>query len=168
MTSATFADPDTFADTLASPGATRNDVFRLVADTLQEKAGAKLVTVTSVDPEDLSYERLYSTMPEVYPVSGRKPANTTSWSLKVMEQREVFVANDYAAVAAAMPDHETIRSIGCESLVNVPLVLSGRVIGTLNCLAASGNFSAEKVQACKDMRLPLILSLLASDENIFR
>lgn len=164
MTSAATAYPDAFADSLARAGSTSADLFRLIADSLREKTGAKLVTVTAVDPRDLSYERLYSSMPEVYPVSGRKPANTTRWSQQVMEKQEVFVANDYKTLAEAMPDHETIRSIGCESLVNVPLVLFGQVIGTLNCLAGSGHFSDDRVQACKDMRLPIILGIVADND----
>ena len=164
MTSALTAYPDDFADTVARPASTSADLFKLVADELREKAGAKLVTVTAVDPDDLSYERLYSSMPDVYPVSGRKPANTTRWSQQVMEKLEVFVANDYETLAEVMADHDTIRSIGCESIVNVPLVLFGRVIGTLNCLAESGHFDKDRVQACKDMRLPVILGILAKGE----
>lgn len=164
MTSAPTAHPDDFADALARSASTSDDVFKLVADELREKAGAKLVTVTAVDPNDLSYERLYSSMPDVYPVSGRKPANTTRWSQQVMEKLEVFVANDYETLAEVMADHDTIRSIGCESLVNVPLVLFGRVIGTLNCLAESGHFDEDRVQTCKDMRLPVIVGILAKSE----
>jgi len=164
MTSAAVTYPDIFAEILARSETRSADLFALVADELREKAGAKLVTVTAVDPNDLSYERLYSSMPEVYPVSGRKPPNATRWSQQVMENLEVFVANDYDALAEAMYDHDTIRSIGCESIVNVPLVLFGKVIGTLNCLAGKGHFDKHRVQLCKDMRLPLILGILAHAE----
>lgn len=153
------------ADVIARPGAQAAALFRFVADTLRDRAGARLVTITAVDPVELSYERLFSTDPVVYPVGGRKPANITAWSRTVMEQHDVFVANDYAALSAAMYDHETIRAIGCESIVNVPLVLAGRVIGTLNCLAGPGHFNDARVRACTDMRLPVLLGLLAHDRR---
>lgn len=164
MTTATTGHADDFADLLARREATSADIFKLVADRLQGDIGAKLVTVTAVDPEDLSYERLFSTMPDVYPVSGRKPANNTSWADTVMKNLDVYVANDYEALTETMADHEVIRSIGCGSLVNVPLIYFGRVVGTLNCLAGTGHFDAARVQACKDMRLPALIGILANQD----
>lgn len=162
MTTATTGTADDFADLLARPEATSADIFKLVAERLQEDARAKLVTVTAVDPEDLSYERLFSTMPDIYPVSGRKPANNTHWADTVMKNLDVYVANDYESLTETMADHEVIRSIGCGSLVNVPLIYFGRVIGTLNCLGTSGNFDTARIQACKDMRLPVLIGILAN------
>ena len=46
------------------------------------------------DPKEGYAERIYSNMPDAYPVSGRKPANRTRWSEEVIEQRRIFVAND--------------------------------------------------------------------------
>ncbi len=159
FTVAHYSDP--FTDIIAAGGSSSADLFALVANTLSEQGGAKLVTVTAVDPHDQSYERLYSSMPEIYPVSGRKPANRTRWSEQVMQRLQTFVVNDYDGLSEVMPDHAKIRSIGCESLVNVPLVVFGRVIGTLNCLAGSGHFNESRVRLCKDMRLPVMLGLLA-------
>lgn len=33
-----------------------------------------------------------------------------------------------------MEDHEKIASLGLYSIMNIPLVLQGKVIGTINCL----------------------------------
>ncbi len=153
---------DRFAKALAAPGAHGIDLFRLVAADLCEEIGVLLVTVTAVDPADLSFERLYSSMPEVFAVSGRKPANQTRWSRQVLEDHETFVANDYGVLAETMPDHATSRAAGCESLVNVPIVLFGEVIGTLNCLAGDGHFDESRVRACEDMRVPVMLGLLVA------
>jgi hypothetical protein len=68
--------------------------------------------------------RVYSNMPDAYPVSGTKPANETDWSRQVIGEKRTFVANDIDAIAAVFDDHELIKSLGCESVINVPIIVA--------------------------------------------
>ena len=86
------------------------------------------------DPRTRLAQRIYSNMPDAYPVSGTKPANPTEWSRLVLEEKKTFVANDIDGIARVFDDHELIRSLGCESVMNVPIIVAGEVIGTINCL----------------------------------
>lgn len=149
-----------FIDALARTGTTSADLLELVSVQLRGSFGLKLVTVTQRDTIDGSFLRIYSSMPDAYAASGRKPPNDTLWSAQVIERQETFVANDYASLAAVMYDHEQIRALGCESIVNVPVVLRGAVIGTLNGLAGPGHFDGDTIRACEAMRLPVATALL--------
>lgn len=149
-----------FTDVLARKGATPADLLELVSDQLRAHCGLKLVTVTQRDPIDGSFLRLYSSMPHAYAAAGRKPPNETPWSAQVIERQQTFVANDYASLATVMYDHEQIRALGCESIVNIPVVLRGTVIGTLNGLAGPGHFDSDTIRACEAMRLPVATALL--------
>ncbi|SDG82780.1 GAF domain-containing protein [Pelagibacterium luteolum] len=148
------------SEVLAKKGVTPADILGLVADRLRENVGVKLVTVTQRDITDGSFLRLYSSMPDAYAAAGRKPPNDTPWSEHVIEQQQTFVANDYQGLAAVMFDHELILSLGCESIVNVPIVVKGAVIGTLNCLSGPGHFDGQAVEACEGMRHLVALALL--------
>jgi len=148
-----------FADALSQPDATPDSLLAVLGTGVQALTGARLVTISAI-ADDLSSERLYTNMPEVYPLSGRKPANVTDWHDKVMVQHQVFVANDYDSLARVMFDHETIRAVGCESIVNMPVVVQGRVIGTINCLGPAGHFDAATLSRLETARLPVALALL--------
>ena len=79
----------------------------------------------SFDAETGVAARFYSNMPEAYPVSGTKSVNTTDWSRQVLREHRTFVANDIEGIAAVFYDHELIQSLGCESVINVPIVIGG-------------------------------------------
>lgn len=132
------------------PKATFAALWRLTAQTV----GTKLFTLMSFDPETGVAERFYSNMPEAYPVSGTKPVNTTHWSRQVLQEHRTFVANDIEGIAAVFYDHELIKSLGCESVINVPIVIAGKVSGTINCLHEAGFYTDEKVRAAEALKLP--------------
>jgi|TARA_A100001391_G_scaffold190664_5_gene163398 hypothetical protein len=148
------------SEALAQDGVTPADILGLVSNRLREDWGVKLVTVTQRDIADGSFLRLYSSMPDAYAAAGRKPPNDTPWSEHVIEQKQTFVANDYSELAAVMFDHELIRSLGCESIVNVPIVVKGAVIGTLNCLSGPGHFDRRAIEACEGVCHIVALALL--------
>ncbi|MEF2071995.1 GAF domain-containing protein [Consotaella aegiceratis] len=126
----------------------------------QATVGAPLFTVMTFDEGTGMARRIYSNMPEAYPVSGTKPANPTDWSRQVLGERRTFVANDYEGIAAVFFDHELIRSLGFESVINVPVVVAGKVVGTLNCLAEAGHYTPERVTAAETLKLPGAACLL--------
>lgn len=132
------------------PEATFDAMWRLTAETV----GVRLFTLMSFDPQTGVAERFYSNMPDAYPVSGTKPVNTTDWSRQVLGERRIFVANDIGAIAEVFYDHELIQSLGCESVINVPVVIAGRVAGTINCLHEAGFYTEDRVRAAEALKLP--------------
>lgn len=133
------------------------DALRALA---QEIVGAKLFTVMTADRAQRVNARVYSNMPDAYPVSGTKPANETDWSRQVIDEKKTFVANDIEGIAAVFGDWELIRSLGCESVMNVPILLDGEVAGTINCLDVAGHYTADRVAAAEALKLPGLVCLL--------
>ena len=66
-------------------------------------------------------------MPDDYPVSGEKTLQHNKWTETVLHRHETFVANSIEEIAEVFPDFELIRSLGCESCLNLPVVIGGRV-----------------------------------------
>ena len=136
-----------------------------MADTL---IGAKLFTLMSFDFETSLAARFFSNMPDAYPVSGTKPVNTDHWATTVLIEKKVFVANTIAEIADVFPDHELIKSLGCESCINVPVVIGGTVAGTINILNEAGHYTPERIAAAEALKLPAALCFLLNERNSYR
>ena len=125
-----------------------------------KSVGATLFTLTTVEPGTGEAARIYSNMPDAYPVSGRKPADQSDWSKQVLGERRTFVANTIEDIAAVFPDHPLIKSLGCESVINVPVEVNGAVVGTVNLLHRAGYYTSDKVAAAESLKLPAALCFL--------
>jgi hypothetical protein len=77
---------------------------------------------------------LYSNQPQAYPVSGAKKMGPTPWGDLVIKRGQPYIGNDAQAIKWAFFDHELIASLGCESVLNIPVVVEGQTLGTLNLL----------------------------------
>ena len=110
---------------------------------LGEGIGRKLFTVLVVNRARGENQRIYSSLPEAYPVGGAKPIVAGSLD-SVLHGRCRFL-DTYDDVKAAFFDHGLIRSLGCESCVNVPVMWDGEVIGMLNLLHEALWYDAEDV-----------------------
>ena len=158
-------DYSAFTRAVAEHATQPQAAFAALCDLTRELVGVKLFTVMTHDGRKGVASRIYSNMPEAYPVSGTKPANPTDWSRQVIDNKQIFVANDIDGIAAVFSDHELIKSLGCESVINVPIVVGGEVLGTINCLHEAGFYTSEKVEAAEALKLPGALCLLLSERK---
>jgi GAF domain-containing protein len=140
----------------AQPEASFAALFRLV----QDHVGAVLFTVMTHDHHTGCAGRIWSSHPVEYPVGGMKPLDGSHWSSVVIDRRKTFVANSIAEISEVFGDWELIRSLGCESCINIPVVIAGQVLGTLNCLDRAGHYTPERVAAAEALKLPGALAFL--------
>lgn len=125
--------------------------------------GTKLFTYMSVDMQAELARRAYTSDPVNYPASGTKPIRYDSWFDIVHKERRYFVANTIADIAKVFPDHELIDSLGCQSVVNMPVVIGGELIGTVNMLDVDGYYTPERVQLIHDvLAVPAKLAALVA------
>ena len=124
--------------------------------------GAKLFTVMTVDKVNERAGRVFSSDPKSYPVSGTKPIRYDSWFEIVHTQRKPFVANTITEIAKVFPDHETIWSLGCGSVINWPIEIGGDMVGTVNLLDVEHYYTAERVARCRHLSLAAQTSFLAA------
>lgn len=156
-------DYSSFVRAIAACGATVETAFEALWALTRDTVGVKLFTVMTHDATRGMAQRIYSNMPDAYPVSGTKPANETDWTRQVITNKQTFVANDIEGIAAVFSDHELIRSLGCESVINVPITIGGKVMGTINCLHEAGYYTRERVEASEALKLPGAVCLLLNE-----
>ncbi len=144
---------------LISPRAT---LAALQGDLPRGRRLARLFTVMTFDAQTGMSQRVHSSHPKEYPVAGAKPLSVGLWSRTVIEERRTFVANTIEAIAEVFPDYELIRSLGCESVVNLPVVFDGGVIGTVNMLDRPGHYTPERVAKVERLAPFACMALLAA------
>ena len=96
--------------------------------------GHRLFTVLRLHPGERESERCYTNQPDRYPVGGRKPIVESPWSRQIFGEQRAYVGYSAADIRAVFFDHALIASLGCASVLNLPVVHDGRVLGTLNLL----------------------------------
>ena len=128
-----------------------------------EVAGHKLFTVMTVDLVADVARRVHTNDATAYPVSGTKPITHDRWFEIVHGQQRTFVANTLAEIATVFPDHEKIGGLGCGSVVNLPVVLAGKLAATVNMLQTAHFYTLERVAAIEGtLSIPSKLALLAA------
>ncbi len=128
--------------------------------------GTKLFTLMAFDTATSEGCRFYSSNPDAYPVSGRKPIPDGRWSQTVIDRHEVFRANSLCEIAEVFHDHALIASLGCGAIINLPVVVSDRLIGTINCLDAEGMYGPDKAAAAADLKLPGVACFLLAQSQL--
>ncbi|MEO3475099.1 GAF domain-containing protein [Roseomonas sp. CAU 1739] len=105
----------------------------------------RLFTALFVVPGGAEVERVYSSDPVAYPLTGRKHMGPTPWGEHVLKQGRVWHGNGMDDIRWAFPDHALIESLGCAACINIPVREGGVVVGTLNILDAVDAFTDEDI-----------------------
>ena len=153
-----------FVAALAETNASE-EAFKALAQLAYDILELKQFTVMTVDQERGVAARIFSDDPIPYPVGGEKPILDTIWTETVLGQQETFVGNTIEELAVVFPDWEKIQSLGLESCLNLPIVVDGTVIGTLNCLNVAGHFTPERIAAANQLKLPGAAAILLAAQT---
>ena len=118
--------------------------------------GYDLLTVMRFHEEVWEVERLHSTNPEAYPPGGRKAKRETAWGTQVLGAGDPYRGSGEAAIRWAFGDADTILGLGLIHVLNVPVRLEARTVGTVNLLRRAPDYTEEDVDD-----LLLIAALIA-------
>lgn len=130
-----------FDAALSAPGARPLDALQRLAE---EAVGTVIFSVTAIDMAAGVARRAQTSHPAEYPVSGTKPIIRNGFFTAV-EAGRVYSAATPEAMVGDFPDLDTIQALGCGSVMNLPVMLDGRLVATVNLLAPAGHFSPDRV-----------------------
>jgi hypothetical protein len=122
-------------------------LFRALDGALAAVIGHRLFTILRHHDATGESERCYTNQPAAYPVGGRKALNPTPWARQVIHERRPYIGRSAEDIRAVFFDHELIASLGCASVLNVPVVWNDRLLGTLNLLHEAAWYGEEDVVA---------------------
>jgi len=158
-----FATLAAFSQTMAAETIAGQSPWPALQALAQRIVGAKLFTILKTDLDAGVSRRLYTNMPDAYPVSGTKPLTVTPWFEQVIARKQMFVMNTNEEIAQHFFDHELIISLGCGSCVNMPVAVRGRILGTVNMLNEEHYFTEERVALVEHLRIPAMVAFLAHE-----
>ena len=125
--------------------------------------GVRLFTVMTVDMKGGLARRAYTSDPVSYPATGTKPIEMNAWFEVVHGRHEMFVAHTLADIAKVFPDHGLIGSLGCGSVVNLPVLRTGQLVATINLLDVEQHYTPERVERiASDLTLPAMATLMTA------
>lgn len=113
-------------------------LLQVLGDVVGEAIGYLLFTVLAHDAAGRTMRRIYSTRPDINPVGGTKPITDAPWMEQVLLRGEPYIGYTREDLKSVFFDHELLWSIGCGSVLNMPVVWSGTVLGSLNMLHQAG------------------------------
>jgi GAF domain-containing protein len=151
---AAHADPD-------QPGAT----FRATDTALAQQPGHILFTVLVHHPALRQSERYYTNQPAAYPVGGRKPVTDSPWMHRVIRDGQPYIGRSRHDIEQNFFDHALIVSLGCESILNMPVRWRGQTIGTLNLCHRAGFYDESHLPLLRlvaQLALPALMTIVQS------
>lgn len=155
-----MTDPlDRLVAALVSPGQPET-LYRALDEEARALVGHRLFTLLYVDGDEVA--RVYSSHPAQYPVSGRKRMGPTPWGAHVLDGRTPFVGRDVASIRWAFFDAPLIESMGLGSVVNIPVLYDGTVIGTMNLLHAEFHYDDRHVSPLARLAPVLVPAFLSA------
>lgn len=119
----------------------RTAFFDVAASTAATIIGHKLFTIMAFHEQTMEVERLYSNQPDAYPAGGRKKKRDTDWGQQVLENGKPFIGRSAVDIREHFNDYEVILSLGLEAILNMPIKLGGKTIGTMNLLDEADHYS---------------------------
>lgn len=137
-------------------------LFAALDKVLASAIGHKLFTILAYDDGSREAARLYSNHPASYPTGGRKRLAPSPWTEAVLDRGEAYIGYTLEDLRNVFSDHELIASLGCESVLNMPVRWRGRTLGSLNLLHEAGWYDEDDVAVCRpfaQLALPALLTL---------
>lgn len=149
-----------FLDLVRQPDAIE-PMFGFVAGLIGEAVGSKLTTATLFDVPAGRLRRVYTENAAAYAVGGYKPIPANRWTDTLIGRQQIYTALSIEAIAEDFFDWELIRSLGCESIANLPIVAGGRTIGAFNLLHDAGYYTPDRLARVPDVMPFATLAYLA-------
>ena len=149
------------ADT-TQPHATFDAIDKAVASTICHR----LFTIPVHHRDARESERVYTNMREAYPVGGRKPITDSPWMQQVMQRGLPYIGRNADDLRDVFYDHELIVSLGCRSVLNIPLRWQGETLGTLNMLHEEnwyGDGHVELARVFAQLAVPAVMAQQAKE-----
>jgi len=112
--------------------------FRALDVAMKAVIGHKLLTVLLYHADLQETERFYSSNLEAYPIAGRKDVRPTAWTQRLLVDQQCYIGYNAADIREFFLDHELIHSLGCDAILNVPVVYNNETLGTVNILHEEG------------------------------
>src|SRR5829696_6166331 len=135
-------------EAMARPGQPE-PLFHSLNAVIARTVGHCLITLLQVTAGGTQLQRVYTSDPVAFPLQGRKPVPPTRWTELVLRKRQPYLGSTLSDVRQMIVDHQLIARLGLGSIINVPVVYDGAVLGALNILHTDGFYSQNSLEQAR-------------------
>ena len=125
------------------------EFYKKLDKAIKKKFDHILFTLTVVNQSIKYVERVYSNKKKIYPLLGIKPIPKNSWTKKVIVNKKDFIATNKKEIKKIFFDYEIIYSLGCGSIINIPIINNNKILGTLNMLHKENFYKKKSIKLIK-------------------
>lgn len=115
-----------------------------LAEVLAESIEFKYLTGLQYDARYTLARRVFTSAPQIFPAHEEKLFSDGPM-MRFVSKGYPYRAHTEEQVKADYPDHARIFALGCGSLMNLPVTLSGQSVGQINLMHESGFYTANKL-----------------------
>ena len=127
------------------------DVFFLLEKAFQETIGHKLFTILKYDHNKFMLERMFTNKPIEYPTKGMKKLKKSLWQKCVFEDGYTYIGYNSDDIKSSFPDYKLIFKLGCESVMNIPIIQNNIIKGSVNILHKKNWYNIDHIKPAKIM-----------------
>ena len=98
---------------------------------------------------EVQLQRIWTSHPAEYPVTGRKRKQLTDWTATLFVRGQVIVGEGRAVLTQTFDDHALMARLGLTAFINVPVLQAGRAIGTFNVFGTRPAWHEDEVAAVR-------------------
>jgi len=134
--------------------------FQAIDQALAAAIGHRLFTILAYHPQARESQRVYTSQPAAYPVGGRKPVTDSPWMQQVIHQGQPYIGYQRQDIIDSFYDHELIFSLGCASVLNIPVRWRGQTWATVNLLHQENWYQPSHIPLSRSVAQMLLPALL--------
>tara|TARA_B100001094_G_C17930229_1_gene670365 strand:+ start:270 stop:743 length:474 start_codon:yes stop_codon:yes gene_type:complete len=127
----------------------RDFIFSLLEKAFFETIGHKLFTILKFDKNSFTLERIFTNKPYDYPLFGIKNLQKSFWQKSVLEEGKIYIGYNSNDIKNSFHDYDIILKLGCESVMNIPIVQNEIIKGSVNILHKKNWYSKRHIQSAK-------------------
>ena len=124
-------------------------IFSFLEKAFLEVIGHKLFTILKFDKNSFTLERIFTNKPFDYPLFGVKNLQKSFWQRSVLEEGKIYIGYNSKDIKNSFPDYDIILKLGCESVMNIPIVQNEIIKGSVNILHKKNWYSKRHIQSAK-------------------
>ncbi len=128
---------------------------------IQALVGCKESTVLMLNSKTGKARRIFSSVPDVFPLFGTKQIPAGQWTNLVVIQRIPAIFIGAEQIQSTFADHVQILAHGIRSVLNVPIISEGLCVGSINCLFQEESFSSNYEKLSESVSSFVVTSRLA-------
>ena len=114
-------------------------------DLCEDHYGFRLLTLMKYHPSTGEIQRVYTSMPDHFPLGGRKMMNATGWGKHVLVQGNVWLGNSAKEILETFPDADNILRYAGEACACLPVRWNDQTLAVLSLCDQKGKYSTSKL-----------------------